>query len=376
MSELFQEICKLLQVKRTNLTSFNLQMQEKVEKFHMGLNQSMSHYVKKYGDDWDEFVNYALMAHRAVPHSTTRYSPFYLLYGREMRLPAEDDLMLKKFVTNDGASSQDSVQHHLETLADRLKEAYLVASENNKMGRERQKEYYNRGTKLVTFQPGDMVYLKEMMNSRKKCAKFRIRWKGPYEVIRRLSDLNYLVKLSRTKEIVVNMNKMNCFRQTALRPTTEPRRRQNRAQDKLDTLETYGTSYSRPDSQTPLSDATREDTTETLTQDPDFEPYHHARTRASNCEATKVQEGGGESPTLPKGKPAGEYNRDLYDSSQVSEGEGGTMSEPLCTEQVEPESTPNEPLRVRMLLTRVRRQGVRLGTTCDPVPEETFRLLI
>jgi len=69
MSELFQEICKLLQVKRINSTFFNPQMQGKVEKFHLGLNQSMSHYVKKYGNNWDEFVEYALMA---VPHSTTR----------------------------------------------------------------------------------------------------------------------------------------------------------------------------------------------------------------------------------------------------------------------------------------------------------------
>ena len=275
--------------------------------------------------------------------------------------------MLKKFVTNDGASSQDSVQHHLETLADRLKEAYLVARENNKMGRERQKEYYNRGTKLVTFQPGDMVYLKEMMNSRKKCAKFRIRWKGPYEVIRRLSDLNYLVKLSRTKEIVVNVNKMKYLRQTGLRPTTKPQRRHNRAQDKLETLETYGTRYSRPDSQTPLSDATREDMTETLTQDLDSEPYH-ARTRTSNCEVTKVQEGGSESPTHPVGRQAGEYHRDMYDSSQVSEGEGGTMSEPLCNEQVEPESTPNKPLRVEDITDTSEKAGSTPRNNLQPRP--------
>ena len=80
-----------------------------------------------------------------------------------------------------------------------------MVRENNKIGRERQKKYYNIGKKLVTFQPGDMVYLKEVMNSRQKCAKFRVRWKGPYEVMRRLSDSNCLVKLSRTKEIVVNV---------------------------------------------------------------------------------------------------------------------------------------------------------------------------
>jgi hypothetical protein len=135
------------------------------------------------------------------------------------------------------------------------------------------------GTKLVTFQPGDMVYLKEMVNSRQKCAKYRIRWKGPYEVIRHLSDLNYLVKLSRTKEIVVNVNKKKkCFQQTAIRPTTVQRSTCSKAEDKLENVETYGTRYTRLDSQPPHSDAMERHMTKNLTQDPDCERYHHSRT--------------------------------------------------------------------------------------------------
>ena len=131
----------------------------------------------------------------------------------------------------------------------------------------------------MTFQPGDMVYLKEIVNSRQKCKKFRIRWKGPYEVIRCLSDLHYLVKLSRTKEIV-NVNKMKrCFRQTSIRPTTKQRSTRNRTEDKPDTLETYGTRYTRPHSQTPHSGATQKDIMENLTQDTDRENYHLSRTR-------------------------------------------------------------------------------------------------
>jgi hypothetical protein len=84
-----------------------------------------------------------------------------------MRLPTEDDLSPEKDVTTDGASRRDSVQYHLETLADRLKEAYQVVRENNIMGRERQKQYYNRRTKLLTFQPRDLVYLTEMLNRRR-----------------------------------------------------------------------------------------------------------------------------------------------------------------------------------------------------------------
>jgi hypothetical protein len=57
----------------------------------------MSHYANKYENDWDEFVDYALMAHRAIPLSVTRYSPFYLLHEPQMRIPMEDDLTTAKF---------------------------------------------------------------------------------------------------------------------------------------------------------------------------------------------------------------------------------------------------------------------------------------
>jgi hypothetical protein len=78
----------------------------------------------------------------------------------------------------------------------------------------------------------------------------------------------------------------------------------------------------------------------------DFETYHHSHTRASNYETTEIQEGGSELPTHPAGNQAGKYHRDVDDSPQVSEVDGGTMSEPLCTEQVELQYTPKEPLEV------------------------------
>jgi len=58
------------------------------------------------------------------------------------------------------------------------------------------------------------------------------------------------------------------------------------------------------------------------------EPYHHSHTRASSCEATDVQEGRNASPKYPVGKQICECHRDVDDSPQVSEGEGGTMSKP------------------------------------------------
>ena len=128
-----------------------------------------------------------------------------------------------------------------------------------------------------------------------------------------------------------------CFRQTALRPSTEQRSTSSRAEDKLETSETYGTRYTRLDSQTPHSDVTEKDMIENLPQDPDCEPYHPSHTRASSCGDAEVREGGSASPKYPMGNQAGEHHQDVCDRPNVSEGEGGSTLETLCTELVNPE---------------------------------------
>jgi hypothetical protein len=145
----------------------------------------MSHYVNKYGSDWD-------------------------------------DLTTARFVRRESRDRRNSIQDHIDTMADRLVEACRVARENNQVGRERQKEQYDKGTKLTNFQPGDVVYLRELIKGKRGCRKFRLRCKGPCEVLQRLSDLNYLIRIVRNKEVVVNVNKMKgCYRRVA--PSPPPR---------------------------------------------------------------------------------------------------------------------------------------------------------
>ena len=270
-----------------SVSAFNPQMQGKVEKFHLGLNQTMSHYVNKYGSDWDEFVNYALMAQRAIPHSITRYSPFYLLHGRQMRLPMEDDLTTARFVNREAKDGRDSIRSHLDTLADRLEEAYHVTRDNNRMGRERQKKQYDKGTKITVFQPGEMIYLREMTRRKRGCPKFRLRWRGPYEVVKRLSDLNYLIRVKRNKEIVVNVNKMKRCHQkpdplsfkTTDNPTPESEngdQQEGRDEEEVTSpmLETYFATGSSTATVPPMElTSEREDET----QDPTWEPARRQR---------------------------------------------------------------------------------------------------
>jgi hypothetical protein len=89
--------------------------------------------MNKYGNDWVDFVDYALMAHRAVPHTATKYSLYYILYGREMRLPTVEDLTVlgPEVAPINDPTMDKPVAEHLNTLRERLVEAYRVLIANN-----------------------------------------------------------------------------------------------------------------------------------------------------------------------------------------------------------------------------------------------------
>lgn len=45
--------------------------------------------VMDHQDDWDDHIDTALFTMRTKPQSSTKYSPFFLLYGRDARYPSQ-----------------------------------------------------------------------------------------------------------------------------------------------------------------------------------------------------------------------------------------------------------------------------------------------
>lgn len=94
------------------------------------------------------------MAYRATPHSTTGYSPFYLLHGREMVLPNEWDLKAK---VSPGIQDVDQVQR-LDNLNSSLMRAYKEVRINNRKMYQKNKAYYDKAKKR-TFEVNDKAFL-------------------------------------------------------------------------------------------------------------------------------------------------------------------------------------------------------------------------
>ena len=100
---------------------------------HKLLIDMLSHFVRKDAKNWDEYVPYAVMAYRAMPHCSTKYSPYYLVFGRDMRLPIEDDW--KPNLGNKDLE-EGEYENHVKTLAERLREANKVAGQQSKISHE------------------------------------------------------------------------------------------------------------------------------------------------------------------------------------------------------------------------------------------------
>ena len=88
-SNLFKEICKLLGIAKTRTSPYHPQCDGQVERMNRTLVELLSLNVPNPTDNWDLELGLTLMAYRSTVQSSTGFTPYFLLYGKEMRLPLD-----------------------------------------------------------------------------------------------------------------------------------------------------------------------------------------------------------------------------------------------------------------------------------------------
>uniref|UniRef100_A0A8C5Q1T7 Gypsy retrotransposon integrase-like protein 1 n=1 Tax=Leptobrachium leishanense TaxID=445787 RepID=A0A8C5Q1T7_9ANUR len=85
VSRLMKELCHLLKIQALKTSVYHPQTDGLVERFNRTLKGMLRKVVNREGKDWDMLLPYLLFAIREIPQSSTRFSPFELLYGRHPR---------------------------------------------------------------------------------------------------------------------------------------------------------------------------------------------------------------------------------------------------------------------------------------------------
>ena len=127
-----------------------------VERFNRTLLDMLATAVGDHPSDWEIHIRKLCFAYNTSTHSSTGYSPYFLMFGRQATIPV--NLM---YCLNQGKEKTlpDFVQH----LREGLSEAYALVRERCELEHQRQKAIQcstlkaskskKFGFLLVTFQP-------------------------------------------------------------------------------------------------------------------------------------------------------------------------------------------------------------------------------
>ncbi|XP_043190236.1 uncharacterized protein LOC122364162 [Amphibalanus amphitrite] len=127
--------------------------------------------------EWHVFLGASQYAVNSTFQTSNRWSPAFLMYGRQFRLPIEQAL----------ASKPPDYSAELSDLVTQLKErqydAISKTIENQKTARRYQRDYYNRRARDKKYELGDLVYLYRPAVKPGDASKLTKKWEPGYVVV-------------------------------------------------------------------------------------------------------------------------------------------------------------------------------------------------
>ncbi|CAC5365555.1 unnamed protein product [Mytilus coruscus] len=88
-SDLFIQLCNKLHIDKTRNSPFHPQSSGLVERLNRTIEDMISKFVPKHQKDWDQYLPYLMMAYRSSVHETLGETPYFMMMGREVRLPID-----------------------------------------------------------------------------------------------------------------------------------------------------------------------------------------------------------------------------------------------------------------------------------------------
>ena len=142
--------------------------------------------------NWPSCLPSALFSCRPACHSSTKFAPFTIVYGREARLPVDVEHSVNELPDQD--IGQNGVIEFMEQMDTIRAAVFDSVSKNIKDAQEQQKAAYDKRHSPELFAIDDRVLLKNLVRHDRKGGKFTERWTGPYQVAKVCGKNTYLLK--------------------------------------------------------------------------------------------------------------------------------------------------------------------------------------
>jgi hypothetical protein len=168
---------KLQGIRHLASSPYHPQTNGMVERMHAMVGHAMTTLCNSHPERWDEYLKQTLFSLRVRTHAVTKFSPFYLLYGVNPRLPGDlDPTSTSMIPLNEVEQMEARQEFHARTL-DNLGIARGAAYIRSQAQATKQLEKNSMSVKDHYFKVGDWV---KSINHAK--TKFEFDWKGPFMI--------------------------------------------------------------------------------------------------------------------------------------------------------------------------------------------------
>ena len=219
MSKLVQALAEMFDIKRHFTSPYHPMTNGLTESKNSYILQALRAYCKGQQDDWPELLPGIMMAYRSTPCTqSTQFSPFFMLYGREMRLPIDTVLQPKDHLPQDH-------KVHLGRILQNLEVCRKIAGENIKDAQDKYKFQYDKRSKVPEYRPAQRVWLYCTKVPVGKAPKLHRKWVGPYYITMLGPNHTYKLRNVRTNlevKSLVNAMRLKPYFDPEDRPTNPP----------------------------------------------------------------------------------------------------------------------------------------------------------
>ena len=218
LASIVKEVCKMMNTRRQLTTAYHPQTDGLVERFNATLAEGLSMYVSSNQKDWDKHIPMVLFAYRVSPNVTTGESPFYLLYGREPRLPIDAALILPD------SKLSSSVAKLRAEIVQNLENAQSIIKSNTQLAQQKMKAYYDLKATPVLYDVGSRVWVYTPKKRKGLSKKLQHNYHGPYRIVAKLSPVHFKLRTldNRPVSVPVHANRIKPYHDPADRPIEPP----------------------------------------------------------------------------------------------------------------------------------------------------------
>jgi hypothetical protein len=178
MSHQVCDFAESLKIKLLSSSPYYAQANGRADSSNKTLNKLIKKKIEENLKRWHEVLSEALWAHRISKHSTTKVTPFELIYRQEVILPVEVNLDALRIARQTKLSALDYHNLMLNRLDEVSDERVKVLGEIER-DKLRVAKAYNKRVKEKSFQVRDLVW-KTILPIGSRSSKFR-KWSPNWE---------------------------------------------------------------------------------------------------------------------------------------------------------------------------------------------------